>query len=352
LRRERGAGRAVATHDDNHELIEAGMSAPPAEVVVDIAITAYGRADFVRDAVESVLAQTFDRWKLRICENGPGGGEIEAAVRPYLADERVSFRPSGRELPLAENWTRAIRMGSGRYVALLHDDDRWHRDFLQARFDVLEAHPECGFAFSGWALIDEQGTEKYRRAPLRFPEGVLGRPQLARELAKVNSIIGSTVLVRRSAYESVGFAFDGRWFYCDWEMWARLAARFPAYYLARYDIDFRRHDQANSFVTPEDPERLLATMDHIEQLFEEAVEGFELSRLERARARSFSLLLGANAVHQGSGWTNSVSLYLRALRLYPPTLLRYASLAMIAKSLLGRRGSRVVARALRVVRTR
>jgi glycosyltransferase involved in cell wall biosynthesis len=322
-----------------------------ADAVVDVAITAYKRATFVCDAIESVLAQSFDRWRLTIFENGPGGGEVERAVEPYLSEPRVAFRPSGRELSLPDNWTRAIRAGSGAYVGLLHDDDRWHQDFLRTRVQALDAHPECGFAFSEWALIDEQGAESFRSPP-RFREGVLERTDLAKELVKENTIGGSTLLVRRSAYEAVGDAFDGRWFYCDWEMWARLASRFPAYYLSRHDNDFRRHLQANTFVTREDPDRLLATMDHIERLFEQGVDGFEVSRLDRARARSFALLLGASAIHQSGGWADSAVLYRRAVRQYPPIVLRYPSLSMLAKSLLGGRVSGVVARLLRGARTR
>jgi glycosyltransferase involved in cell wall biosynthesis len=326
-----------------------GDPAPSADAVVDVAITAYKRATFVGEAIESVLGQTFDAWRLRVFENGLGGGDIETAVQPYLSDRRVSFHPSGHELELPDNWTRAIRAGTATYVALLHDDDRWHPDFLRARVEALATRPECGLAYGEWVVVDESGRET-SRAPFRFSEGVVPRVRLAHALVRANVIGGATILVRRSAYETVGAAFDGRWFYTDWEMWARLAARFPAYYLARQDSDFRRHAEANSFVSPEDPERFLAMMDHVETLFEAEVDGFRLSRRERAEARSLALLHGASAVHQGGGWRDSAPLYRRAIRQYPPTLLRYTSLAMLAKSLLGRRGTNVVARALRVAR--
>jgi hypothetical protein len=236
-------------------------------------------------------------------------------------------------------------------VALLNDDDRWHRDFLRRRVEALNAHPECGFAFAEWVQVDEAGNE-VARAPQRFAEGVVSRERLAWWFTRRNIVVPPALIVRRSAYEAVGAEFDGRWHYCDWEMWARLAAHFPAYYLARQDNDFRRHAQANTFVNREDPERLLTMMDHIERLFEDQVEGFELSRLERARTRSSILLWAATSVHQGGGWKASAALHRRAVRQYPPSVLTYASLSMLAKSLLGKRGSRVVARALRVARAR
>lgn len=320
------------------------------EITVDVAIPAYKRATFIAEAIESVLLQTHDRWKLTVSDNGTGGGEVEQAVQPYLSDPRISHVVTGSELPLAENWTRAVKQGSSPYVALLNDDDRWHPDFLGARVEALEANPECGFAFGEWVQIDDAGTA-IDGASSRYEEGVLDRPLLAAWFTRENPVAPSATMVRRSALDAVGSSFDGAWQYCDWEMWARLAARFPAYYLARLDSDFRRHAQAYSYASGEDPDRLLRMLDHIEQLFDE-VEGFRRSRIERAKTRSLVLLHSAIAIHQGGGWPASGALYRRAIREYPPSVLGSRSRSMLARSLLGERGSKAVRGALRRARLR
>ena len=58
---------------------------------------AYKRPQFIAEAIESVLAQTHTDWRLLVSENGPGGGEVEAAVRPYMSDPRVAVLPHRRE---------------------------------------------------------------------------------------------------------------------------------------------------------------------------------------------------------------------------------------------------------------
>jgi glycosyltransferase involved in cell wall biosynthesis len=320
-----------------------------ADVVVDIAIPAYRRASYLGEAIESVLAQTFGRWRLTVCDNGPGGGEIEQAVRPYLSHPRVSYTASGQELSLAENWTRAIHQGTGTYVAILSDDDRWHPGFLGARVEALEAHPECGFVFSEWVRIDEHGTE-VERSPVRFVEGVVSREVLAHGLTRQNIVGETTVVVRRSAYNAVGAAFDPAWHYTDWEMWARLAARFPAYYLARRDSYWRRHTQAVTFTRREEPEQLLAMVTHVERMFAQQLDSFRPGWLERARNRSRILLHSAGDVHTAGGWRRSGALYRRALREYPPSVFDLTSLQMLAHTLVGRRVSRGVAQAVRFLR--
>ena len=318
--------------------------------MVDVAITAYRHARYVGEAIESVLAQTFADWRLTIFENGPGGGEIERAVAPYLSDPRVAYRASGAELTVDANFTRAIRHGSAKYVALLHDDDRWHPDFLAARVAALDANPECAFAFSGWVQIDEHGVAGHL-SPLRFAEGVLSRTALARVLVHRNPVVMSSVVARRSAYETVGAAF-ARWLFCDWEMWARLAAQFPAFYLARRDTDFRRHLQSNTFATREEPERLLELADRVDALLAPHLDTQRRGRIERARRRSRILLRAASDVYIGGGWRVSGTLYRRALREYPPIVMHRRSLRMLSYTVVGRSTAVALARiARRVKRT-
>lgn len=319
-----------------------------AGVLVDVGLPAYRRATYIGEATESVLAQTLDDWRLTVFDNGPGGGDIEGVVQPYLSDARVSYAAAGRDLSLAENWTNAIRLGTAPYVAILNDDDRWHPEFLAARVDALEANPLCGFAFGDCVQIDEQGVVT-TRSPMQFAEGVLSSTALAPIFARANVIAPSAIVVRRSAYEAVGPAFDGSWHYCDWEMWARLAARFPAYYLARQDNDFRRHTHANTFANREQPAQLVAMVDHIQELFARGQSGHSVGRSQRARNRSHVLLHAAGDVHMGGGWKASGALYRRALREYPPSIVEPRSLQMLAHTIFGRKGSRALAQLVRSI---
>ena len=110
-----------------------------------------------------------------------------------------------------------------------------------------------------------------------------------------------------------------------------------------------RHPATYTYVTRESPDQLLAMFDHVEGLFTHGMD-FELSPIERARTRSHILLRAAADVHVGRGWSGSGATYRRALREYPPTVFTRVSVRMLVKSLLGKRGSKVVARALKTLR--
>jgi hypothetical protein len=215
-------------------------SAAPAPLV-DVGIPAHGRPRFLAEAIESVLAQTTGAWRLRVCEDGPGSAAIRDAVEPYLSDVRVTYEPAGAKIGAAAVMTRLIRSGEAPFVALLHDDDRWGPRWIEDRVAFLEVHPECGFVFSANDEIDEAGR-RIARIPAKLGEGVHPSAEFVPMLLKANPVGTPTVLVRREAYDAAGPAFDARFpSIYDYEMWLRIAIRFPVGYLARWDADYRVH---------------------------------------------------------------------------------------------------------------
>jgi hypothetical protein len=314
------------------QVTDGRASEPP---VVDVNVTVFKRTTYVRDAVRSVLAQTEGRWHLRICDNGPGGGDIADVAAEFLDDPRVSYQATGEELSQAENWTHTINLGTAPFVALLNDDDWWDPDFLRVRVEALTANPACGFAFSEWKLVDDS-TGKALRSPIRFPEGVVTSELLARHLLRHNISVPPAVVVRRSTLARAGSFFDARWQYFDWELLARLAAHAPAYYAARHDNSYRRHPTAVTFKTSEDPQRLLRMLAHIETMFEQQL-GIRLSQSERRRVRADALLAAATVTHQSGGWRTAGGLFRAAVRTHPPHAVQRTAMGMYAQTILGGR---------------
>jgi hypothetical protein len=325
------------------------LSGPP---LVDVMVLVYKRVRYIRFALESVLAQSLGSWHGVVWDNGAGSEAIRNQVVDLLDDPRVSYHATGEERALAANWTEALAFGTAPYVALLSDDDLWYPDFLSNRVTVLEAHPKCGFAFSECDRIDDEGRV-FHSVPSRLREGVLGPAVLAEQLRSMNIVTPSTMLVRRSAYQDAGPAWDGRWRYSDWEMVARLAARSPAYHLAVRDNATRTHMQRVTSLEASDPDELLAMADHVERVFVDTLPGYrKQGGLARARNRSRILLRSAHDSHVTGGWPASRRLYVRALLEYPPTLALTQSLVIGGPRLVGERGFDALRRARRAIRRR
>jgi hypothetical protein len=73
---------------------------------VDIGLPTRGEAPYIAESIDSILAQTHSAWHLLISENGPEGSELGERIRPYLADERIKYSPTGSALRPAQGSAR------------------------------------------------------------------------------------------------------------------------------------------------------------------------------------------------------------------------------------------------------
>lgn len=298
------------------------------ETLVDVGIPTFGEPKFLREAIESVFAQTVRSWALTISENGPGSDYVKGVLEPYLSDPRVRYVTTGSNLGGAGNSTNLLRQGDHAYVALLHDDDRWEPEFLERRVHFLQANPTCGLVFSCCDFIDERGGVVHHFAP-RFREGLQPRARFLRTLYRRNVICIPTVLVPRWCYEAVGAAFNERVLYYDYEMWLRIASRSDVGFLKVTDAGYRIHPaQTTHAVDAHVGDHRLALLDAVDTALP---AGF--SSLERRRARSGALLRAAMDILE-QGDRQEAAAHLRAaLRQYPFGLLDPRMLTMAVGSI-------------------
>jgi glycosyltransferase involved in cell wall biosynthesis len=213
--------------------------------VVDVGMPAHGRPVFLAEAIRSVLEQSHRELRLVVLDDSQDDA-IERVVRPFLEDSRVEYR---HEPPMSATraMTELIQSGSAPYFAFLHDDDRWGQGFLERRVEFLEAHPDCGFVFSGHIDIDDEGRET-ARAKAPFPEGEVAREKLVSQLLERAVVdVMHSVLTRRSALDEAGpYLEEGVPRLFDWELWLRLALTGPAGCLEVEDAHYRAHDEQMS----------------------------------------------------------------------------------------------------------
>jgi hypothetical protein len=309
---------------------------------VDVRMPTRSVAPYIHQAIASVLAQTWTNWTLLISENGAPGGELERELQPYLADPRIRYQAIGADLSAATNHTRLISDGDAPYVGILHDDDRWHPEFLARRVEFLEGHPECGFVFSGNYEIDG-ASRRFGESKLVLPAGVHRPQELVPVLVRHNVIGMPTLLVRRSAYEAVGPAFDEETVFFDYEMWLRLATHYPTGYLPVRDADYRVHDTQITMTAPRRGEQQVRLFQQIEALLESAPEIEPDRRWLRRRTAGAHLSAALDDLQDGD--RAPAGRHLRqALRTYPAVAFDPRTPLALAGFATGRHGRRALAR--------
>ena len=120
---------------------------------VSVIMPAYGVAEYIGAALDSVLNQTFTDYEILVINDGaPDTEELEAVLEPYR-DRIVYLKHENRGLSEARN--TAIRVARGRYLALLDPDDLWEPEYLAAQVGMLESDPGIDAIYSNSLLFGD-----------------------------------------------------------------------------------------------------------------------------------------------------------------------------------------------------
>lgn len=102
--------------------------------------------DLIAEAVESVLAQTFEDWELILVDDGSHDG-ASAIARAYAAGrpERIRYveHPGHENRGMSASRNLGLKLARGEYVAFLDADDIWLPRRLEVHVDLLDSHPEA-----------------------------------------------------------------------------------------------------------------------------------------------------------------------------------------------------------------
>lgn len=116
-------------------------------------------ANFIVEAIESVLAQTYTHWKFLIVDNCSTDNTYEIC-KPYLADPRFSYVLNEVNLGVHGNFFKAVGLVDTPYFAYLsHDDIYVNPSALEDARQLLEADAELAMVNSPVRWIDQQGRE-------------------------------------------------------------------------------------------------------------------------------------------------------------------------------------------------
>ena len=141
--------------------------------LVSVIVPVYRAEHFLREAIESVRAQTYDAWELLLVDDAGGDGSA-AIASEYVAREpdRVTLlsHPGGENRGASASRNLAIRHARGAYVALLDADDVWLPTKLAEQVALLEDNPRVGMLYGNSLYWYGWTNEPADRARDRVPE--------------------------------------------------------------------------------------------------------------------------------------------------------------------------------------
>ena len=125
------------------------------EELVSIIIPTYNRPVYLKEAISSVLQQTYQNIEIIVSDDF--SSESPQKIVDDFNDPRLRLRRNETNLGVGLNVTYAFKEAKGKYVASLNDDDVWQKDFLEKLVPYLEANRDVVLAFCDYYVIDGDG---------------------------------------------------------------------------------------------------------------------------------------------------------------------------------------------------
>jgi glycosyltransferase involved in cell wall biosynthesis len=192
------------------------------EPKVDVIIPTYNGLPYLKQTVESILAQTYKNFELYIIDDG-STDKTDVYVK-NLKDKRIHYekKKNGGQ-STARNL--GIKISSSPYISFIDSDDIWYPEKLEKQMQIMQRNSSVGLVYGHHYLIDE---DNIIQGNLR----IWKRGKIFDDLCSGNFIAGSAsmVLIRRSVFDNIGVFKEDFLIGEDWEMWLRIAQK--------YEIDF------------------------------------------------------------------------------------------------------------------
>lgn len=176
------------------------------EELVSCIIPSYKRADTLKRAIDSVLAQTYKNIEILVVDDNIPGDEYSIALREivnsYDKNCRVKLITQPKHINGAEARNAGVHAAKGEYIAFLDDDDEWLPDKTERQMAILLSDPELGGVAGGATLWRNDREISSLRG-----EKIEEKDLLFKVLIRDVGLGTPTFLCRKTAYSDIG-GFD------------------------------------------------------------------------------------------------------------------------------------------------
>jgi len=204
---------------------------------VSIIIPVYNGSNYLRDAIDSALSQTYPHVEVVVVNDGSRDeGKTEAIARSYGDRIRYLAKPNGG---VSSALNLGIREMSGDWFCWLSHDDRYLPAKVATQVAFLRRQPDAKVICCNFEVIDEQGnvTETIREL-----EGTL---RSGCDVLRT-WIFGCALMIHRELFALTGPFNENNRTTQDLEMWVSLVEHAPIHYLPDVLCQLRQHGEAGS----------------------------------------------------------------------------------------------------------
>lgn len=199
---------------------------------ISVIMSVYNGEKYLREAIESILNQTFTDFEFLIVNDGSTDGSSEI-IQSYQ-DERARLINNEQNIGLTKSLNKAIRQARGEYIARQDADDISLPNRFEEQIKYFDRHPEVALLGTSVYKIDKQGKVVGRIIVPAKPSG---------NLLKGNQFSHGSTMFKREVVDRLG-GYNELFRYCqDYELWGRIAKHYTVRNLPQALYKLRFHGE-------------------------------------------------------------------------------------------------------------
>jgi len=187
------------------------MNKPKLSIIMPV----YNAEDYLQEAIESVLNQSFTDFEFIIVYDSSFDNSLKI-INNYN-DERIEVIENKKRIGLVKSLNKAVRYARGEYIARQDADDVSLPNRLELQLEFLEEHPEVALLGTGVCVINEKGETVEKRIMHPCPK---------KSLLKGNRFIHGSVMFRKSVMDELGTYNEVFKNSEDYELWLRFSLKY------------------------------------------------------------------------------------------------------------------------------
>jgi len=207
---------------------------------VSVIMNCYNGEKYLREAIDSVLLQTYNNWELIFWDNQSSDRSAEI-IKSY-DDKRLKYFYAPKHTLLYEARNYAIEKASGEFFAFLDVDDKWTPEKLEKQLPLFN-DPQVGLVYGQYIISDVKHTRTRRPyfGGTDLPSGYITNQLLHKYVVAL-----LTIIVRKSVLECVN-NFDSKYHIIgDYDLSMKISLKWKIQCLQEPIAFYRLHDGSES----------------------------------------------------------------------------------------------------------
>lgn len=182
---------------------------------VTVLMSVYNGQKYLREAIDSILNQTFRDFEFLIINDG--STDRTAEILQSYHDPRIKIINNEKNIGLIESLNKGLELAKCEYIARMDADDISMPNRLSTQYAYMKSNPDLAICASSYEQIDENGNT------IKTIKGYLGCEQLYYFLTFANFLAHSTVLLKKSIVLKLK-GYDDRVLHAeDYDLWYRVS---------------------------------------------------------------------------------------------------------------------------------